>query len=85
MNPNMGLVSDVSIICPVCNSSKVITVTEIIETNDEDIKWLAFDGLEIFPITGKIGDNEIIWFDAADGENTIEEVYDYWLKNVKDK
>ena len=47
------------------------------------INWLAFDGLEIFPMTGKTGDNEVVWFDAADGENTLEEVYQYWIINIK--
>jgi len=47
------------------------------------VKWLSFDGLEIFIMTGKTGDNEITWFDAQNGEYTLEEVYNYWLENGK--
>ena len=34
----------------------------------EFIEWIAFDGLEMFPMTGKDGDGKIRWFDLQDGE-----------------
>ena len=51
----------------------------------EFVEWIAFDGLEMFPMTGKTGDNEITWFDLQDGENTLTDVYEYWLTEIKGK
>ncbi|HLD89409.1 MAG TPA: hypothetical protein VI911_00055 [Patescibacteria group bacterium] len=51
----------------------------------EFIEWIAFDGLEMFPMTGKDGDGKIRWFDLQDGENPLEDVYGYWLTEIKDK
>ena len=33
-NPNMGLVTNVTIICPVCLGNKTIPITETIEDNE---------------------------------------------------
>ena len=38
MEPHPQITGDFHKVCPVCNSSKVITVTEIIETNVEVIR-----------------------------------------------